>query len=81
MNKLILSLLIIVLMIPFSYAADNVGTSALKFNKPMTNDYKLIDVNTISAWVTNYGSIFRHPLTGNSGFECHFLFAEPQEPT
>ena len=69
MNKLILSLLIIVLMIPFSYAADNVGTSALKFNKPMTNDYKLIDVNTISAWVTNYGSIFRHPLTGNSGFE------------
>jgi hypothetical protein len=69
MNKLILTLLIIVLMIPFSYARENQGSSALSFNKPAINDYKLIDVNTISAWVTNYGSIFRDPLTGNSGFE------------
>ena len=32
-------------------------------------DYAQIDVNNISAWITNYGSIFRHPLTGNSGLE------------
>ena len=32
-------------------------------------DYTKIDVNSISAWITNYGSFFRHPTTGNSGFE------------
>lgn len=32
-------------------------------------DYSQIDVNNISAWITNYGSLFRHPLTGNSGLE------------
>lgn len=33
------------------------------------SDYKHIDINTISACITNYGSIFRDPATGNSGFE------------
>jgi hypothetical protein len=37
--------------------------------KKLTPDYKLIDVNTISAWITNYGSFFRNPTTGNAGFE------------
>ena len=35
----------------------------------LTNDYQQIDINNISAWITNYGSIFRNPTTGNSGFE------------
>jgi len=36
---------------------------------PLVEDYELIDINTISAWITNYGSIFREPLNGTSGFE------------
>jgi hypothetical protein len=69
MKKLFLTLMIIALMVPFAQARENVGSQTLFFNKPTTQDYKLIDVNSISAWVTNYGSIYRHPLTGNSGFE------------
>ena len=69
MKKLILTLVILTLMIPLGYAKVNIGSNTQSFNKPMVDDYLLIDVNTISAWVTNYGSIFRHPTTGNSGFE------------
>lgn len=69
MKKLILALMILVLLIPYGYARENVGSQPQSFNKPNVQDYKLIDVNQISAWVTNYGSIFRHPTTGNSGFE------------
>jgi hypothetical protein len=69
MKKLILSFIILVLMIPLGYAKENVGSRTLKFDKPALNSYELIDVNTISAWVRNNGSIFRHPTTGNSGFE------------
>jgi hypothetical protein len=36
---------------------------------PGDKDYTLFDVNTISAWITNYGSFFRNPITKNSGFE------------
>lgn len=61
--------MIMTLMIPFGYAKVNMNSQTSSFNKPTVDDYKQIDVNTISAWVTNYGSIFRHPITGNSGFE------------
>jgi hypothetical protein len=49
------------------WAADNSGSS--RSANPLVQDYKLFDVNNISAWITNYGSFFRNPLTGNSGFE------------
>jgi hypothetical protein len=32
-------------------------------------DYKVFDVNNISAYVTNYGSIFRNAYSGGPGFE------------
>ncbi|NIT59649.1 MAG: hypothetical protein GWN00_26540, partial [Aliifodinibius sp.] len=68
MKKLILTLMIVALLIPFGYAKENIGSNAQTFNKPLVDDYLQIDVNTVKAWVTNYGSIFRHPTTGNSGF-------------
>ncbi len=57
------------LVIPAVFARENVGTSAVKFRKATVQEYTHIDVNQISAWVTNYGSLFRHPITGDSGFE------------
>jgi len=39
------------------------------FPKPFVFDYAEFDANNIRAYVTNYGSFFRHPRTGNSGFE------------
>jgi hypothetical protein len=48
-------------------AAENSESS--RPASPLIDDYKLFDVNNISAWITNYGSIFRNPFTGNSGFE------------
>jgi hypothetical protein len=55
------------LIISFLYAGENSRIS--RPVSPLVQDYKLFDVNNISAWITNYGSIFRKPLTGNSGFE------------
>ena len=26
-------------------------------------------MNNINAWITDYGSLYRNPITGNSGFE------------
>ena len=49
------------------WAADNSGSS--RSASPLIQDYMLFDVNNISTWITNYGVIFRNPLTGNSGFE------------
>ncbi len=34
-----------------------------------TTDYTQIDANRISAWITNYGSFFQDPITGNAGLE------------
>jgi hypothetical protein len=39
------------------------------FQKPLISDYTQFDANDIRAYITNYGSFFRHPVTGNSGFE------------
>ena len=39
------------------------------FQKLLISDYTQFDANNISAYITNYGSFFRHPVTGNSGFE------------
>ncbi len=36
---------------------------------PQVEDFDQFDVNNIRAYVTNYGSLFRHPIHGNSGFE------------
>ncbi len=70
MKKLTFLLLIMTLMIPATLPArENIGMSAPAFNKIAMQDYLHIDVNQISAWVTNYGSLFRHPITGDSGFE------------
>ena len=70
MKKLIVALLMVVLIIPFSYAKENVGEEALSFKKPQViHDAKQIDINTVKAWVRNDGELFRHPTTGNSGFE------------
>jgi hypothetical protein len=55
------------LITSFLYAGENSRTS--RPVSPLVQDYKLFDVNNISAWITNYGSFFRNPLNGNSGFE------------
>ena len=57
-----LSFLIIIILI--------LATSAnSQLYHPTEKDWATIDVNSIYAWVTDYGSFFRNPRTGNSGFE------------
>nr|NIT55737.1 hypothetical protein [Fodinibius sp.]NIW43925.1 hypothetical protein [Gammaproteobacteria bacterium]NIY24321.1 hypothetical protein [Fodinibius sp.] len=49
------------------HAADKPDQT--NFQKSLVSDYAKFDANSISAYVTNYGNLFRHPPTGNSGFE------------
>lgn len=37
--------------------------------QPTEKDWTKFDANSISAWVTSYGNLFRNPMNGNSGFE------------
>ncbi len=69
MKKLFLILIIMAMCVPPIWAADNGRSGEFSFLRPQVDHYLHFDVNTINAWVTNYGSIFRHPITGDSGFE------------
>ena len=40
-----------------------------QFYYPVEKDYTVFQVNNINAWITDYGSLYRNPITGNSGFE------------
>lgn len=70
MRKILGIILATFLTVAFLFAAERANDSDQNsLKKPQTVDQQLIDVNTISAWLTNKGSFFRNPFTGNAGFE------------
>jgi hypothetical protein len=40
-----------------------------QYYSPVEKDYTFFQVNNINAWITDYGSLYRNPITGDSGFE------------
>jgi hypothetical protein len=61
-----ISLLLILIYFGINSAGE---TGQISPASPLIQDYKMFDVNNISAYITNYGSFFRNANTGNSGFE------------
>jgi hypothetical protein len=66
----ILTFLLVVLLFTVAYSAEKTNNEeGGHLKKTAVQDQAQIDVNQIRAWMTNRGSFFRNPFTGNSGLE------------
>ena len=69
MRKITAIILVLLFAFALSYSADKANVEGTSLDKVMIGDQAQIDVNQIRAWLTNSGSFFRNPFTGNSGLE------------
>ena len=66
----IIAFLLVILCFAVAFSAERTDKKTTSpIAKTAIHDQAQIDANQIRAWLTNEGSFFRNPFTGNSGFE------------